>query len=197
MKLAPLFTVKENKLYKIDGGASFECFNEITDISAGHDFSSDVIYKIIINQKTIEPEAECYNEEFLAKLRDDLKMLEEKGVFAVLSVEPSDKAIAACNAEGEVFCQYVAAVKHTARRVKDCVSVAGIVIRDDVLTSGAPAEKESVAAEAGVKSGAQKIAYFIDELSAKHAQYVFLAEDIAFEQSRSLDSGYDSRIVKL
>lgn len=91
----------------------------------------------------VEGEAEEYKEDFLAKLRDQLKALEEKGQFVF--IEPIfDK-----NAGYE---QFTAAMKHCARRIKDCVSVIGFAIPEEIF---------------------DQRAFYIEELSAKHQQYCF------------------------
>ena len=82
------------------------------------------------------------------QLRDELKSLEEKNEFVF--IEPVfDK-----NASVE---QFTAAMKHTARRIKDCVSVIGFA-----LPKEAEAQKD----------------FFIEELSAKHQQYCFFSKSL-------------------
>ena len=132
MKLERLFEVKESKLFAISGeGISTE----------GKAYP--------VKWSDVENGVEEYNEDFLAKLRDDLKVLEEKNQFVF--IEPSfDK-----NAGYE---QFTAAMKHTARRIKDCVSVIGFAIPAEVL---------------------ENKAFYIEELSAKHQQYCFFCKQNA------------------
>ncbi|MBR4600612.1 MAG: hypothetical protein IKO39_11270 [Treponema sp.] len=132
MKLERLFEVKESKLYTIEGeGVS----------TAGKAFC--------VKWSDVEGNPEEYNEDFLAKLRDDLKALEDKKEFVF--IEPVfDK-----NAGAE---QFTAAMKHCARRIKDCVSVIGFAIPAEILASKA---------------------FYIEELSAKHAQYCFFCKEDA------------------
>lgn len=135
MKLERLFEVKGSQLYKISG----EKF-AITEENIRTVRWSDV-----------EGEAEVYNEEYLAQLRDELKALEEKNHFVI--IEPVfDKN---CPAE-----QFTAAMKHTARRIKDCVSVIGFALPSEI-----EAEKD----------------FYIEELSAKHAQYCFFSKNLQLE----------------
>lgn len=135
MKLERLFEVKDSQLYKISG----EKF-EITSENIRPVKWSDV-----------EGEAEAYNEEYLAKLRDELKALEEKNCFVL--IEPVfDKN---CSKE-----QFTAAMKHAARRIKDCVSVIGFALPSEVES-----EKD----------------FYIEELSAKHAQYCFFSKNLQCE----------------
>ena len=134
MKLDPIFTVKNKKLYKISD-------NSEVDIST--------LKRIDIPWSTVELEPEAYNEEYLAQLRDQLKALEEAGLFAVL-VPVADKPLETPEQE-ELF---INAYNHTARRVKDCVSVAGLEL--------VPQLKDKQA--------------FMDTLAIKHAQYVYFTK---------------------
>ena len=134
MKLDPIFTVKNKKLYKIADGSE-------VDLST--------LKRIDIPWSTVELEDEAYNEEYLAQLRDQLKSMEETGTFAVL-VPVVDKALETPEQE-ELF---INAFNHTARRVKDCLSVAGLEL--------APQLKDKQA--------------FMDTLAVKHAQYVYFTK---------------------
>ncbi len=135
MKLEPVFFVKENKLYKIEGNSPF---------------AAEQLQKIEILWSKVELEDEIYNEEFLASLRDDLKSLEVQGKFAVL-VPIIDKPLE----NAEQIESFTNACNHTARRVKDCISVAGFEI---------PAEISD-------------FQDFIEILSKKHAQYVYFSHN--------------------
>lgn len=142
MKLDPLFTVKENKLYKIEDGSAVE-LSELKFID--------------IAWSTVELQDEVYNEEYLAQLRDELKALEAMGKFAVLCPvidKPFETA--------EQIELYINAFNHTARRVKDCVSVVGFSLPEEVCTRGF---------EPGTPAGD-----FMDTLAIKHAQYVYFAK---------------------
>ena len=134
MKLDPIFTVKNKKLYKIADGAEVD---------------TSTLKRIDIPWSTVELEDEAYNEEYLAALRDQLKALEAAGTFAVL-VPVVDKPLE--NPEQEEL--FINAYNHTARRVKDCISVAGLEL---------PAQLKD-------KEG------FMDTLAIKHAQYVYFTK---------------------
>ncbi len=132
MKLERLFEVKDSRLYTVDGKEK-----QVEDSLVKSVKWSDV-----------EGEAESYNEDYLAKLRDELKLLEEKNLFVF--IEPVfDK-----NAD---VAQFIAAMRHTARRIKDCVSVIGFAIPEQ-----AAAEKDM----------------FVSELSQKHQQYCFFSKTV-------------------
>lgn len=135
MKLDPVFTVKENKLYKIADNSEVD---------------TKTLRQIEIPWTTVEMEDEIYNEEFLAVLRDQLKQMEAAGVYAVL-IPIVDKPL-----ENDTQVEYfINAFNHTARRVKDCESVAGFEL---------PAELKSPA-------------LFIEKLAVKHAQYVYFTKN--------------------
>ena len=134
MKLDPIFTVKEKKLYKIADNSQVDTAS---------------LKRIEIPWSTVEIEDEAYNEEYLAQLREELKGMEAAGEFAVL-VPLVDKALE--NPEQEEL--FINAYNHTARRVKDCTSVAGF----------------ELAAELKDKQA------FMDTLAIKHAQYVYFTK---------------------
>ena len=69
MKLDPIFTIKNNILYKIDDNSQV---------------ATSTLKQIEIKWSTVEISDEAYNEEYLAQLREDLKAMEEAGTFAVL-----------------------------------------------------------------------------------------------------------------
>lgn len=130
MKLERLFEVRDSKLYKIGEGAEYK-----PDVRS-------------VKWSEVEGNPEEYNEEFLAKLRDELKALEANGKFVL--IEPVfDK-----DADSQ---QFTAAMKHTARRIKDCVSVIGFSIPDEI-------------------SGDAEKSFYIEEMSAKHKQFCFFSK---------------------
>ena len=142
MKLDPIFYVKQNKLYKLADNAEI-------DIST--------LQRIEIKWTQVELEDEAYNEEYLATLREQLKAMEEAGKFAVL-VPVIDKPLETPE-QTELF---INAYNHTARRVKDCVSVAGFEL-PQILTAH------------GFKEGSAA-ADFMETLAIKHAQYVYFSK---------------------
>lgn len=134
MKLDPLFKINNNKLYKISDNSQVELSS---------------LKKIELPWSKLELEPENYNEELLAKLRDDLKEMETTETFAII-VPIVDKPFT--NEEDEE--SFVAACNHAARRIKDCTSVVGFEI---------PAEVKD-------------IQNFADTLAIKHAQYIYFTQ---------------------
>ena len=134
MKLDPIFTVKNKKLYKIADDSQVD---------------TSTLKRIEIPWSTVEIADESYNEEYLADLREQLKAMETAGSFAVL-VPLVDKPLETPEQE-ELF---INAYNHTARRVKDCESVAGLEL---------PAQLKDKQA-------------FMDTLAIKHAQYVYFTK---------------------
>ena len=139
MKLDPIFTVKENKLYKIAD-------NTEVDVAS--------LKKIEVLWSQIELEPESYNEEFLANLREDLKAMEIKESFAII-VPKVDKPLE--NAEQTEL--FINAFNHCARRIKDCISVAGFELPAEIIRKGFAEDSDAQS--------------FIDALAKKHAQYVY------------------------
>lgn len=131
MKLEKLFEVKDSKLFKIGGeevpATGMEKALKWSEVEAG---------------------PEEYDEAFLASFRDELKSLEEKSSFVF--IEPQIDKDAPID-------QFIAAMKHTARRIKDCTSVVGFAIP--------------------VQMTRDEAAAYIEELSQKHAQYVYFSKD--------------------
>jgi len=126
------------------------------------------------NQSDIELDEEVYNEETLAAWREDFLAKEEKGEFVVLAPHTSMDLSNALNFER--FCN---TCNHSARRVKDCKCVAGFVFDEYFLS--ADAEK--------------RIAEFIELLSKKHAQYVYMASKEIIEKLNLLELMQKSAIV--
>ena len=135
MKLEPVFFVKENKLYKIDENSPFD---------------TNQLHKIEILWSKVELEDGIYNEEFLASLREQLKSLEVQKKFAIL-VPVIDKPLE----NFEQIESFINTCNHTARRVKDCISVAGFEIPCRITNYHD----------------------FIEVLSKKHAQYVYFSHN--------------------
>ena len=143
MKLDPIFTVKENKLYKISDNSAVD---------------TESLKKIEIKWSQVELAEESYNEEYLAQLREELKALDEAGTFAVL-VPVVDKPLDSA----EQIEAFINTYNHTARRVKDCVSVAGFVLPEEITTKGF--------------SEGTPAADFMETLAIKHAQYVYFSKN--------------------
>ena len=149
MKLDPIFTVKQNKLYKIEDNTAVD---------------TATLKQIEMKWSQVELADEQYNEEYLAALRDQLKALEEAGQFAVL-VPVVDKPLETPE-QTELF---INAYNHTARRVKDCVSVAGLELPAQLTASG-------------FDSGTPA-ADFMETLAIKHAQYVYFVKGMDAPES--------------
>ena len=143
MKLDPIFTIKNHQLYKISDNSPF---------------STSDLKQIEIAWSTVELAEESYNEDFLAKLRDQLKSMETAGLYAVL-VPVVDKPVES----PEQIEAFINTFNHTARRVKDCESVAGFVL---------PAAITSKGFDAGSPS-----ADFMETLAIKHEQYVYFIKE--------------------
>ena len=142
MKLEPLFVAKENKLYKIED-------NSLVNL--------EELKRIELPWSKVEIEEESYNEELLANLREELKSLENQNIFAIL-IPVVDKTLET----PEQFELFINACNHTARRVKDCVSVVGFELPQEIT-------KQGFAEDSFFQN-------FVDVLSKKHAQYVYFSK---------------------
>lgn len=180
MKLNPLFKVKNNQLFSISAPETkIELnFSEINDLESLIPLENKFFYKIFILQNTVETEPECYNEEYLAKLRDYLKSLEEKKQFAVLCIIPNKISDNVNSVEVE---SYISSVKHTTRRIKDCENLVGIWICAEYAQNG----------------DNEKISLLIDELEKKHPHYIYFSSNQIFEKAKKLGEKYSSKIVIL
>ena len=145
MKLDPLFTINNNKLCNISD-------NSEVDMST--------IKRIELPWTTVELESESYNEEYLANLRDQLKEMEENNTFAII-VPIVDKHIEEDEDSENSEEAFINACNHSARRIKDCVSVVGFEI---------PVEVQDPQA-------------FRDTLNKKHSQYIYFTK----KENTSLD----------
>lgn len=146
MKLEPLFRSADNRLYFLDGrempvDAGKKSFPE--NVSC----EKDSLVFVDMPWETVGKDEESYNEEFLAQMRDFLKKMEDDSAFAV--IVPCAEKIPGTSAEKEDF---VASMKHSARRIKDAKSVVGYAI---------PAYIDAQA--------------FIEEFRPKHAHYIYFS----------------------
>jgi hypothetical protein len=155
MKLEPLFFIKQNNLYKIQTQEKVELsnFQNVSYQEFTQNPLSNEFVKIDINWSAIELDDEVYNEELLAQLRDNLKKLDENNHFAIIN-PIADKQISSYD-DADLF---INACNHMARRIKDCESVIGLELPDQIFAQEAAAD-------------------FMDTLSKKHANYVFFANN--------------------
>ncbi|NLC93985.1 MAG: hypothetical protein GX677_11165 [Treponema sp.] len=154
MKLESVFYIQKNKLIK-------KANDEIVNLENINSYSFDEISKnitgdnfLIINLpwSQVELEDEVYNEELLALLRDTLKKMEEVNHFAII-LPVIDK-----NFETpEQISSFINAFNHTARRIKDCVSMVGYEFPEELVKDGLNSLTED----------------FIQTLAKKHEQYIY------------------------
>ena len=178
MKLEKRFCVQDNKLFFIEGNKAFpladvrlsaaDCTAAFTaDGSLPAGLSSLLLLELPWTQ--VGCDEASYNEEFLAAFRDFLKALEDKGGYAAI-VPVADRQPEPGAADGGdeagAWEALTASFKHCARRIKDCASVAGFAVPD--CLSGGDAD------------------FFMEELSAKHGQYVFFSADPALLKNPEL-----------
>ena len=165
MKLEKRFFAEGNRLYYIEGKRELPVSPLRLDApacvaarAAGGPLPGDPASLLLLELPwaQVGSEVSGYNEEFLAAFRDFLKELEAAGRYAAIVPLAGNDAFADVSA-GEGKEALTASFKHCARRIKDCASVAGFAVPD--CLSGAEAD------------------CFMEELSAKHEQYVFFSCD--------------------
>lgn len=160
MKLDALFKSQNNTLVTLDGkevavaGCSILSGEKCAasgssgtgEYAADKCCGSGTVCGVEVPWSLIGTEEGGYNEEFLAGLRDWLKVLEEKHLSAFI-VPVAGRLLSA--EEGVAF---TASMKHCARRIKDCVSVIGFALPLEVDAS-----------------------FFESALREKHGQYIFFS----------------------
>jgi len=149
MKLDPVFSVTDNKLFKIADNSAVD---------------TNTLTLVEYPWSVVELEEEVYNEDFLAQSRNDLKAMEIKNEFAVI-VPVVDKPLETPE-QIEIF---INAFNHAARRIKDATSVAGFLLPTELvkagLSEGTPAADFI---EALAKKHAQYV-YFVQKENASIA----------------------------
>ena len=164
MKLDARFESKNGKLYALKTGAEADtgalipfdsgvlsgASSEIAETEAQR-FSdnSGKILAVYVPHRAVEISENMYDEMYLAALRVFLKSIEAYGAHAIV-VPVSDGA---CGAE-----RLTQAMRHTARRIKDCASVIGFAIPDAMDENDAAA--------------------FTGAMSEKHAHYVYFSNSL-------------------
>lgn len=136
-------------------------FTITTDIAEAVEKNYDlVIYNVSWNE--VEIAEDGYNEEFLASLRDIFKDAEEKGIYILVNScfdEPTWSAEGSFSSVDKAF-HFIEAMKHTARRVKDCSSVIGFALSPE--------------AQKNLDKFYQD---FYEALVKKHKHYLFFVND--------------------
>lgn len=182
MKLEAEYISKENKLYTIEekevslANAIFvdgKCVLDSAKMQSEAKKIIDSESKIAlcnIDWKDVEPETDAYSESFLASLRDFLKLLEESNAHCVIVPSSKDLSKEKCEA-------FTSAMKHAARRIKDCKSVIGFAI------------------PFALASDAEDVKFYVDELSLKHSQYVYFATNEILDAIKKTEYEKNTSIV--
>ena len=134
----------------------------------------------------VEKTPESYNEEILAYLRDFLKEIEEGGLNTIIVPQlESDSCPVELVSNGQLNPQateyFIAAMKHTARRIKDCQSVLGFAIPPELMIGGLSEDSP--------------IKMYMEELSQKHEHYVYFAKKADLENANLLSQVEKTDIV--
>ncbi len=154
MKIDAKFYSENSKLYFIDSKKEFDALGA-ENISASEFIKMELVggksvpFAVKVKWSEVGLDGDSYMEEFLASLRDSLKSLEEKNMYAFIVPECDSKIESDSDRE-----KFTLSMKHCARRIKDCENVIGFAVPDEAQSS-----------------------FFMEELSAKHKQYVFFSKN--------------------
>ena len=169
MKLDPIFKIVNNKLIFLETDTDAQFSAELS--CTVKEFISDSFSALFpakflmvhFDQSEIELDDDVYAEDILAALREKLLLCDEAARYVVFV--PHTSTPLSTDAEIESF---INTCNHTARRVKDCVSVAGFDLTELLKKSPSSADQ------------------FTETLAKKHAQYVYFAQSGA----APAESGY-------
>lgn len=163
MKLDPVFFVQGNRLIKI---------------SDNQTVNPESLKLIDISWAKVELSENSYDEAFLASLREELKALDGQDKYVILS--PSIDKKFETPEEIEAF---ITTVNHTARRLKDCTCIAGVLLPDELL-------------EKGIDSSSPA-ANLMETLAIKHAQYVYFVKKQSEDKYNLSNAVFFSSLVLL
>ena len=179
MKIESLFKVVDHKLFTTAGQCVSVDGMSVFVIAFSEQKSPELVAAEIVNGqrrsslgkpvcvriswKIVEMKDGLYDEAYLADLRTVLKLLENRSVSVIIEpfVEDGPAQLSSdgsCNEEAAS--RLTAAMRHVARRIKDCSSVVGFILPEEIASDKAASLE------------------YITELSRKHPQYVFFARDI-------------------
>ncbi len=169
MKFEPLFKSEKNRLVKLDGTLYSTKNLKILELDA-LDLSvveAGKIFAVKVPLSKIDLGGQNYNEELLASLRDFLKNAEERGAFAFM-LPAAEKEIADSDAADE----YIKAMVHLARRIKDCQGVVGFAVPNELLQKDAALDQNSYTL------------WFVNEMSVKHSHYLYFLDGTIIQQMK-------------
>ncbi|MBP3709174.1 MAG: hypothetical protein J6I73_02010 [Treponema sp.] len=168
MKFTAQFTSRNGKLFFKDSeiAVPLECIVFIDaceiplDAAAleqfARSFDDAFIVAVRVPRSSVDIGETRYDEAFLAVLRTFLKNREARNSFCntyeIIVPECDNSAVYS----EEAAMRFIAAMCHTARRIKDCASVIGFAIPEAFSTSQATA--------------------FIEEMRIKHSHYIFFSK---------------------
>lgn len=185
MKFEPLLKYQNGELVCINDNKVLPteniCVYEIDDfLNSEHPFDDYSVVGVKVPVKSVEISDGNYNEEILAKFRDCLKNIEngKSFVFVIPVVEKSFET-------SEDADSVISAMKHTARRIKDCQAVVGFEIPVQFLEK----DKSSALDENSWTM------WFVSEMSAKHQHYLYFAEKVWSDENAMLAKVSESGFV--
>ena len=166
MKFEPLLKYQNGELVCINDNKVLPteniCVYELDDfLNSEYKVEDYCVIGVKVHVKSVEISDGNYNEEILAKLRDCLKNI-ENGKSFVFIIPVVEKAFETSEDADSV----ISAMKHTARRIKDCEAVVGFEIPAEFL------EKD----KSNKLDENSWTMWFVSEMSAKHQHYLYFVE---------------------
>ena len=176
------YSAETGKLKKADGtiysiieNIVIKNKNEFQNLSEDS-LSTEILYNVTFPAEFAGNEQDGFDECFLAELRNFLKLLEPEEKTVIINLQCNENLKNNKELTLELF-------YHIARRIKDCVSVAGFTLPDF------PPAAESAAMQENL-SFPQKV---IETLQKKHPEYVYFVR--SQQQYEQLHSVYPARIA--
>ena len=183
MKFEPLVKSENHELFLINDNSKIETekIKLISDFSLQNpELPDEKLSAIKVLWSNVELSSGVYNEEYLSNLREYLKFLEENSKLVFIY------SVAQKNFENpEEAENFILAMVHAARRIKDAQSVVGFALPDEILIK----DKSEGFLPEGYAS------WFVQEMSKKHSHYVYFADETFLKENSLFDSALKTDFV--
>ena len=183
MKFEPLVKSENHELFLIDGNSKIETekIKLISDFSLQNPIIPDEkLAAVKVLWSDVELSSGVYNEEYLSNLREYLKFLEENSKFVFIYPEAQKNLETPEEAEN-----FISAMVHAARRIKDAQSVVGFAIPNEILIK----DKSEGFLPEGYSF------WFVQEMSKKHSHYVYFADEKFLKENSLFDSALKTDFI--
>ena len=183
MKFEPIVKSENHELFLINDNSKIETekIKLISDFSLQNpELPDEKLSAIKVLWSNVELSSGVYNEEYLSNLREYLKFLEENSKLVFIY------PVAQKNFENpEEAENFISAMVHAARRIKDAQSVVGFALPDEILIK----DKSEGFSPKGYAF------WFVQEMSKKHSHYVYFADETFLKENSLFDSALKTDFV--